>query len=49
MIRGFHRTDWFTLGNACAGMGAQCALMRFLRGGDLIQLKCACALLPLAP
>jgi CDP-diacylglycerol--serine O-phosphatidyltransferase len=27
MIREFHLADWFTLGNACAGMGALFAVM----------------------
>ncbi|WP_422010497.1 CDP-diacylglycerol--serine O-phosphatidyltransferase [Roseateles sp.] len=48
MIREFHLADWFTLGNACAGMGALFAVMTFLQSGDLRHLQYACALIPLA-
>ena len=48
MIREFHLADWFTLGNACAGMGALFAVMSFLQSGDSRHLQYACALVPLA-
>jgi CDP-diacylglycerol--serine O-phosphatidyltransferase len=48
MIREFHLADWFTLGNACAGMGALFAVMSFLQSGDTRHLQYACALIPLA-
>ena len=46
MIREFHLADWFTLGNACAGMGALFAVMTFLQSGDARHLQYACALRP---
>ncbi|MFG6412440.1 CDP-diacylglycerol--serine O-phosphatidyltransferase [Roseateles sp. DC23W] len=48
MIREFHLADWFTLGNACAGVGALFAVMSFLQSGDVRHLHYACALIPLA-
>jgi CDP-diacylglycerol--serine O-phosphatidyltransferase len=48
MIREFHLADWFTLGNACSGMGALFAVMTFLQGGERLHLHYACALIPLA-
>ena len=48
MIREFHLADWFTLGNACAGMGALFAVMTFLQSGERQHLQYACALIPIA-
>jgi CDP-diacylglycerol---serine O-phosphatidyltransferase len=48
MIREFHLADWFTLGNACAGMGAIFACMTFLETRVIQHLYYACALIPLA-
>ena len=48
MIREFHLADWFTLGNACAGMGALFAVMTYLQTREVLHLYYACALIPLA-
>ena len=48
MIREFHLADWFTLGNAFAGVGALFSVMTFLQTGDAVHLLYACALIPLA-
>ena len=48
MIREFHLADWFTLGNACAGMGALFSVMTFLQSGEVLHLYYACWLIPLA-
>lgn len=48
MIREFHLADWFTLGNACAGMGALFAVMSYLQTSDVRHLFYACGLIPLA-
>ena len=48
MIREFHLADWFTLGNAFAGVGALFSVMTFLQTGEVQHLLYACALIPLA-
>nr|WP_295082735.1 CDP-diacylglycerol--serine O-phosphatidyltransferase [uncultured Roseateles sp.] len=48
MIREFHLADWFTLGNACAGMGALFSVMSFLQTGQILHIYYACALIPVA-
>ncbi|MDC8784911.1 CDP-diacylglycerol--serine O-phosphatidyltransferase [Roseateles koreensis] len=48
MIREFHLADWFTLGNAFAGMGALFAVMSFLQSHEVAHLYYACALIPVA-
>ena len=48
MIREFHLADWFTLGNAFAGVGALFSVMTFLQTGEMQHLLYACALIPLA-
>jgi CDP-diacylglycerol--serine O-phosphatidyltransferase len=48
MIREFHLADWFTLGNAFAGVGALFSVMTFLQTGQTQHLLYACALIPLA-
>lgn len=48
MIREFHLADWFTLGNAFAGMGALFSVMTFLQTGEILHLYYACALIPVA-
>ena len=48
MIRSFHLADWFTLGNACCGVGALFAVMTYLQIDDVRHLYFACALIPLA-
>ena len=48
MIREFHLADWFTLGNAFAGVGALFSVMTFLQTGAVQHLLYACALIPLA-
>ncbi|MEL4180043.1 CDP-diacylglycerol--serine O-phosphatidyltransferase [Roseateles sp. PN1] len=48
MIREFHLADWFTLGNACAGMGALFSVMSYLQTGQVLHIYYACALIPVA-
>ena len=48
MIREFALADWFTLGNAFAGVGALFSVMTFLQTGEVQHLLYACALIPLA-
>ncbi|ALT79248.1 CDP-diacylglycerol--serine O-phosphatidyltransferase [Paucibacter sp. KCTC 42545] len=48
MIREFHLADWFTLGNACAGMGALFSVMSYLQTGQILHIYYACALIPVA-
>ncbi len=48
MIREFHLADWFTLGNAFAGVGALFSVMTYLQTGAVQHLLYACALIPLA-
>jgi CDP-diacylglycerol---serine O-phosphatidyltransferase len=48
MIRGFHLADWLTLANACCGVGAIFAVMKYLQAHDWAQLLLACSLIPLA-
>ncbi|CAN5209665.1 CDP-alcohol phosphatidyltransferase family protein [soil metagenome] len=48
MIREFHLADWFTLGNAFAGVGALFSVMTFLQTGEIRHIFYACALIPLA-
>lgn len=48
MIREFHLADWFTLGNACSGVGALFATMSYLQTGEVLHFYFACALIPLA-
>ena len=48
MIREFALADWFTLGNAFAGVGALFSVMTFLQTGEVQHLLYACALIPVA-
>ena len=48
MIREFHLADWFTLGNAVAGVGALFSVMTYLQSGDVDHVLLACALIPVA-
>ncbi|MDO4708488.1 MAG: CDP-alcohol phosphatidyltransferase family protein [Pseudomonadota bacterium] len=48
MLRDFHLADWFTLANAFCGTGAIFAAMRFLQDGNVRDLLCGMALVPLA-
>ena len=48
MIRGFHLADWFTLANACCGVGALFSVMSYLQSGEVRHLYFACALVPVA-
>ncbi|MBB4843240.1 CDP-diacylglycerol--serine O-phosphatidyltransferase [Paucibacter oligotrophus] len=48
MIREFHLADWFTLGNAFAGMGALFSVMTYLQTGEVLHLLYACGLIPVA-
>ena len=48
MIREFHLADWFTLGNAFAGVGALFSVMTYLQTGDVQHLFYACGLIPVA-
>jgi len=48
MIREFHLADWFTLGNAVAGVGALFSVMTYLQSGDVDHVLFACALIPVA-
>ncbi len=48
MIREFHLADWFTLANACCGVGALFSVMSYLQSGDVRHVWFACALVPLA-
>ncbi|MEO5626277.1 MAG: CDP-diacylglycerol--serine O-phosphatidyltransferase [Dokdonella sp.] len=44
MIREFHLADWFTLGNAVAGIGALFSTMEFLSTGDALHIQMAAGL-----
>ncbi|MET0519705.1 MAG: CDP-diacylglycerol--serine O-phosphatidyltransferase [Burkholderiaceae bacterium] len=48
MIREFHLADWFTLGNACAGIGALFSVMTYLQNREILHLYYACGLIPVA-
>jgi len=48
MIREFHLADWFTLGNAVAGVGALFSVMTYLQSGDVDHVLLACSLIPVA-
>jgi CDP-diacylglycerol--serine O-phosphatidyltransferase len=48
MIREFHLADWFTLGNACCGVGALFSVMTYLQTGAVWHLILACGLIPAA-
>jgi CDP-diacylglycerol---serine O-phosphatidyltransferase len=48
MIREFHLADWFTLGNACCGVGALFSVMSYLQTGQVWHLILACGLIPAA-
>ena len=48
MIREFHLADWFTLANACCGVGAIFSVMSYLQTRDVLHLYFACALIPVA-
>ena len=48
MIREFHLADWFTLGNACCGVGALFSVMSYLQTGEVWHLLVACGLIPAA-
>ena len=44
MIREFHLADWFTLGNAVAGIAALFSTMEFISTGDALHIQIAAAL-----
>ena len=48
MIREFHLADWFTLGNACCGVGALFSVMTYLQTGAVWHIILACGLIPAA-
>lgn len=48
LIRDFHLADWFTLANACCGVGALFSVMTFLQRQANGHLLAACALMGLA-
>ena len=48
MIREFHLADWFTLGNACCGVGALFSVMTYLQTGLVWHIILACGLIPAA-
>ena len=48
MIREFHLADWFTLANACCGVGSLFSVMTYLQTQALLHLYFACALIPAA-
>jgi CDP-diacylglycerol--serine O-phosphatidyltransferase len=48
MIREFHLADWFTLGNACCGVGALFSVMTYLQTSAAWHLILACGLIPAA-
>jgi CDP-diacylglycerol--serine O-phosphatidyltransferase len=48
MIREFHLADWFTLGNACCGVGALFSVMTYLQTSVVWHLILACGLIPAA-
>ncbi len=48
MIREFHLADWFTLGNACCGVGALFSVMTYLQTGQVWHIILACGLIPAA-
>jgi CDP-diacylglycerol--serine O-phosphatidyltransferase len=48
MIREFHLADWFTLGNAAAGVGALFAMMAYLQSGVPTHVYVAAALIAVA-
>src|SRR5688500_5488783 len=45
MIREFHFTDWFTLGNAVCGTGALFSSMTYLQTGYVERIYVACSLI----
>lgn len=48
MIREFHLADWFTLANACCGVGALFSMMTFLQQHAVRHVYLACGLVALA-
>lgn len=48
MIREFHLADWFTLGNAAAGVGALFSVMSYLQWGEILHVYLACLLVLVA-
>lgn len=48
MIREFHLADWFTLGNAVAGVSALFSMMSYLQYGDIWHIYLACGLVVVA-
>jgi CDP-diacylglycerol--serine O-phosphatidyltransferase len=48
MIREFHLADWFTLGNAVAGVSALFSMMSYLQYGELWHVYLACFLVVVA-
>jgi CDP-diacylglycerol--serine O-phosphatidyltransferase len=48
MIREFQLADWFTLGNAIAGVGAMFSMMAYLQSGDRMHVYVAALLVVVA-
>jgi len=48
MIREFHLADWFTLANACCGVGALFSVMTYLQSREVLHIYFACVLVPVA-
>ncbi|MBB3226507.1 CDP-diacylglycerol--serine O-phosphatidyltransferase [Luteibacter sp. Sphag1AF] len=48
MIREFHLADWFTLGNAAAGVSALFSMMSYLQYGEVWHIYLACSLVVVA-
>lgn len=48
MLRDFHLADWFTLGNAAAGVGALFSMMAYLQSGLRTHVYVAASLLGVA-
>jgi CDP-diacylglycerol--serine O-phosphatidyltransferase len=48
MIREFHLADWFTLGNAVAGVSALFSMMSYLQWGEIWHVYLACLLVLVA-
>lgn len=48
MIREFHLADWFTLGNACAGVGALLAVMAYVQDAERAHVYDAATLVLVA-
>jgi CDP-diacylglycerol--serine O-phosphatidyltransferase len=48
MIREFHLADWFTLANACCGVGALFSMMTYLQQNAVMHVYLACGLVAAA-